>query len=134
MSKLVISKHREQINVYSDELEGQDVLVLDWDNNMRPTPMSTLVDEDLIAHLVKVERHQACPTPNRLADYEQQIHLAHAIRNSPNTLNTILAGLRTLQLAIEKNALPAGIQESYYSGRNVPDPEQLDRLCEKLNS
>lgn len=134
MSRIVITKQDERIGVFSDELEGQDVLVLDWDNNMQPTPMSTLVDEDMTAHLVKVERVQACGSSSMLDSYKQQIHLACAIRNSPSTLNTILAGLRTLQLAIEKDALPAGIQESFYTGRNVPDPEQLDRLCEKLNS
>jgi len=135
---VLITKARGELKVFSDEYAGGEAWVLDWDNDVAPQRLSVVVDQsDLhspaMGHRVKVERNnpgakmaiQALRATFKTG--EAHTSLSHTGRN------TILAALRSLQLHIERDDVPPGIQESFFSNYDLPDPEALDRLCEALN-
>lgn len=136
---LFITKEDQALQIFSDTHAGQEAWVLDWDNNMEPTPLSAVVANSRpggqvgMGHRLKIQ--PMTPGARVNASYLQENFRRSAVseRMTGNGRHIILAALRSLQLHIEKGDLPSGIQESHFEDQSPPTVEQLDQLCEALN-
>ena len=129
---VLIVKRDRQLKVYSDSDIGRDAWVLDWDNNMKPTPMSAVYDSSMV-HPVQIQR--MTPDCNKTLDALECVvtRQGRDLSLDDATTNCVIAALRLLQLSIEKGEVPQGIRESFFEEHGLPDPEALDHICDAFN-
>jgi len=136
---VLITKRDGQLNLFSEINLGSEAWVLDWDNDMQPTPLSTVIAQSDMGPPVMAHRLQVCPhsqpTNGNVVAMRAAFKVAEANRSLSHTgRNIVLAALRSLQLHLEKDDVPQGIMESHFDAYDLPSVETLDRLCEALNT